>query len=185
MVIIDVNDIGKSREQVLLDLIYEATGERIPLDKVKFGKPREIDKRKDLEFDPNTFIPARIDRNYDTRYGTTPDDGFMYRRRNIVEDFGATDFSSVKPHSLPFKLTDILDQINACLQYPIGADDIIDHEYTTLGQVEAGVHLQAHPESLLWIKGIKIYVDTGYIKGVPLIFETELDGFNEWFPPAP
>lgn len=182
MVVIDEKDIGKTREQVLLDLIYEATGERIPLDKVKFGKPREIDKRKDLEHDPNTFIPARIDPKYDARYAQQGDDGFLYRRRDLEKHSKGAVFNEIKPLFLPFKVSDILDQINACLPYPVGASDLIDHKYTTIEQVEAGVHLQAHPESLLWIRGTKIKVDSGYIDGTPLLAVTEIDGFHPWVP---
>jgi hypothetical protein len=182
MVVIDEKDVGKTNEQVLMDLLYEATGQRIPLDKVKFGKPREIDKRKDLDFDPNTFIPARINKQYDARY-SAEGSGFMYRRRNILNHTGDCDFSRVAPPTLPFTMLDILDQINECMPYPIKPEDIINHKYTTLEEVEtSGVRLDAHPESLLWIKGVAFFVNTAYINGQPLVMVTDLDGFNEWQP---
>lgn len=179
MVVIDEKDVGKSREQVLMDLIYEATGQRIPLDKIKFGKPREVDKRKDLETDPNTFIPAKVNPHYDARY-SVDGSGFMYRRRDIVNHADGCDFSNVKPYTLPFKITDILDQINSCMPYPIQPGDVVDYEYKTFADLLKGVRLDAHPESLLWINGTVMQIDTGFIDGEPLIQITSLDGFNEW-----
>lgn len=184
MIVIDEQDVGKSREQILLELIYESTGELIPLDKVTFGKPQEIDKRLDLETDPNTFIPAQVDPAYDNRYSASGS-GFMYRRRSIVNHTDGCDFSHVKPTSLPFRITDILDQINECMPYPIHPADVVDYEYKTLEEVLQGVYLTAHPESLLWIKGTQMFVGVGFISGDPLIETTTLDGFNEWQEPAP
>lgn len=184
MVVIDEKDVGKTEEQVLMDLIYEGTGQRIPLDKVKFGKPREVDQRKDLDLDANTFIPARVDATYDARYAG-PGSGFMYRRRNIDNHSAGADFNNIAPMALPFKITDILDQINDCLPYPIEARDVIDYEYKTLAEVEdKGVRLDANPDSLLWIKGVGFFVNTTYINGAPLIGNATLDGFNEWQAPA-
>jgi hypothetical protein len=183
MVVIDEKDVGKTEEEVLMDLIYEGTGQRIPLDKVRFGKPREVDKRKDLEDDPNTFIPCRVDPQYDGRYNAAGS-GFMYRRRDITNHVSDSDFSQVAPAALPFKITDILDQINERMPYPIEARDIIDYEYKTLKEVEEkGVTLRAHPESLLWIKGTTFNVNTTYINGAPLVSVLDLDGFNEWQAP--
>lgn len=177
MVVIDEHDVGKTREQVLMDLIYEALGERIPLDKVKFGKPRELDQRTDLWKDPNTFISARVDPRYDMRYSTVGS-GFMYRRRSIVNHCRVYDFSGVAPTSLPFKIHDILASINEVMPYPLQKEDLINHEYTTLEQVEAGLKLSAHPESLLWIKAHTFNVDTSFLKGKDLLEVTMLDGFN-------
>jgi hypothetical protein len=185
MVVIDEKDVGKTREEVLMDLIYEGIGDRVPLDKVRFGLPQELDQRRDLDLDANTFIAARVDPRYDARYASAGS-GFMYRRRNIINHADGCDFSQVAPMAIPFKMSDILDQINACMPYPIQVSDIIDYTYRTLAEVEAkGVRLQAHPESLLWIKGAEFLVNTAYINGQPLINVRELDGFNEWVPPAP
>lgn len=184
MVVIDELDVGKTREEVLMDLIYEAVGYRVPLDRVKFGKPREVDKRKDLDLDPNTFIPARVDPTYDDRYSAAGS-GFMYRRRNIINHTNGVDFSQVAPPSLPFKMADVLDQINERMPYPIQLSDIVNYEYKTFAEVaEKGIRLQAHPESLLWIDGQTFFVNTVYINGKPLINVKELDGFNEWFAPV-
>ena len=182
MVVIDEKDVGKEREDVLIDLIYEATGQRILLSKVVFGVPSEVDPRKDVELDHNTFIPARIDPKYDARYWKDGS-GFLYRRRNLGDNFRDIDFSDVQPVTLPFRISDILEQINTHLLYPIKQDDIVDFEYTSLQDVyEKGVHLKADPHSLLWIGGLWITINTDRIDGGPLINVLELDGFNQWFP---
>ncbi len=179
MVVIDENDVGKSREQVLMDLIYESTGRRIPLDKVKFGKPMEVDKRKDLTDDPNTFIPCRVNLQYDDRY-SADGSGFMYRRRSIVDHTQGINLNSVRPAVLPFKISDVLDQINDVVPYTIQVSDIIDYEYTTLEQVLEGITLRAHPESLLWCQSRTFLIDTGALTGDLIIQNTDLDGFTEY-----
>lgn len=184
MVVIDEKDVGKAREDVLLDLIYEATGQRIPLSKVKFGLPSEVDPRKDVDLDHNTFIPALIDQRYDSRYWEEGS-GFLYRRRNIHDHTVGIDFGEVQPFALPFRITDILDQINALIRYPILPSDVVNYEYTSLEEVERkGVHLKAHPHSLLWIGGAWFKVNTMRINGGPLINNVNLDGFDPWIPPA-
>lgn len=184
MVVINEKDIGKEREEVLLDLIYEATGQRIPLSKVIFGLPEEVDPRKDVDLDHNTFIPARVDQKYDSRYWKDGS-GFLYRRRNIHDHTFGIDFSNVQPLTLPFRITDILDQINALMRYPIQSSDVVDYEYTSLEELEIkGVHLKAHPHSVLWIGGTWFKINTMRINGGPLIGVFNLDGFNEWIPPA-
>lgn len=183
MVVIDGNDVGKSREQVLLYLIYEASGQIIPLDKVEFGKPRILDQRKDLDTDPNTFIPCRISQEYDDRYWAEGS-GFMYRRRCILNHTQESDLHSVRPAHLPFTITEILPLINAILPYPIQSSDVIDYKYNTLEEVRAGITLQAHPESLLWINGKTFTVNTDILEGAPLIDNRNLDGFNEYSPPV-
>lgn len=182
MVVIDENDVGKTREEVLMDLIYEGTGERIPLDKVKFGKPSEVDQRLDRDLDPNTFIPCQVNQEYDARYWVHGS-GFLYRRRCIIQHTAQSDFSKVRPIALPFKILDVLDQINEFMPYPIGASDVINYEYKTIEEVHAGITLRAAPESLLWIRGKTFTVDTSALEGGPLIQITDLDGFNEWSAP--
>lgn len=179
MVVIDAGDIGKSREEVLLDLIYESTGERLPLDKVTIGKPREVDKRKDLNLDPNTFIPVKVNPSYDSRYSANGS-GFLYRRRDIAIYVEDCDFGLVSPMGFPFNTTDLLEQINLLLEYPIFADDIVDHKYSTIAQVNRGIRLKMHPHALLWTGEVTIYVNTHYLEGGLLVQFTELNGFTEW-----
>lgn len=176
MVVINEEDVGKTPEQVLIDLIYEALGFRLPVDKVKFGKPKMLDARKDLAKDPNTFIPARVDPRYDSRYNSAGS-GFMYRRRNITHHCRVYDFSRVAPTKLPFKISDVLDQINQVMPYPLQMRDLINHEYKTVEEARH-MKLTAHPESLLWISEHVFTPSMAYLDGTDLFPVTELDGFN-------
>lgn len=179
MVVIDEGDSGKAREAVLMDLIYESTGTRIPLDKIKFGTPKMVDKRKDLKYDPNTFITVKVDSRYDSRYSASTS-GIMYRRRSITEHIAGLNMQAVAPTALPFKITDILDQINTIVPYEFHPEEIVNHEYKTLADVELGIKLEAKPSALLWIDGKTIHVNTGLIGGSALVNTTNLDGFNEY-----
>ena len=63
-VIIDENDIGKTNIELLTDLIYETNKLRIPEDKIKYGLPMDLDTRPDNLYDHNTFVPFKIDPDY-------------------------------------------------------------------------------------------------------------------------
>lgn len=180
MVVIDERDINKTREELLMDLLYEATGERIPLEHIKFGKPQELDARPDLDDDPNTFIPAKVNPRYDSRYNYKGS-GFMYRRRSIYAHMRGCVFDGITPTHLPFKVSDLLDQINHCLPYPIKKEDIVDYEYTSLEQLKGNtIRLQAHPESLIWCEGGEIPIDKRILTNEPIVSVFLLDGFKEW-----
>lgn len=176
MVVIDERDIGKTREDLLRDLLYESTGRRIPADKIVYGKPVTMDARPDDMLDPNTFMPVRVNVNYDNRFKNNGD-GFMYRRRDLAKHGRDCNFGSVLPEYLPFKVSDILDQINSCMPYPIAASDIIDYEYETLEQVQDGIKLQAHPESYLWVSGKTFKIDDTLIRYQSPIKTRRLLGF--------
>lgn len=176
-VIIDDNDIGKNRSVMLMDLIYESNGIRVPLDKIKFGIPKEVDQRVDLDDDPNTFIPVRVDPQYDDRFalGTS---GIMYRRRSISQHVEGIDLFSIRPLFLPFKISDILEEINLLVPYKFQLEEIENYEYKTLEEVEAGIQLVAKKQAYLWFGGKKFNVNTTIISGDPLISNTVLDGFK-------
>lgn len=153
MVVIDEHDVGKTRKEVLMDLIYEATGRRIPLDKIVFGKPREVDVRKDLYYDPNTFIPVRIDSGYDDRFNA-PESGILYRRRDLADHVKDVDGRQIIVDKLPIKVSELVEQINDQLKYPVAACEILDYQYDTIEQLEQfGLILAANPDSLLWYNG--------------------------------
>ena len=186
MVVIDEHDVGKTKTEVLMDLIYEATGRRIPLDKVKFGRPREVDVRKDLIYDPNTFIPMRVDPGYDNRYNT-PETGVLYRRRSLKDHLKDVDFSKVYVVQYPVRVSDLLDQINTQLKYPISEGDVQEFQYDTPEQIEKfGLYIMADPDSVLWFDGGPMMgVD---VDGRPkLITVTHLLGFYKYGeePPEP
>lgn len=186
MVVIDEHDVGKTKEEVLMDLIYEATGRRIPLDKVKFGKPQEVDVRKDLKLDPNTFIPMRVDPGYDNRYNT-PETGVLYRRRSLKEHLEGVVFQQVLVEKFPVRVSQLLEQINYQLKYPISETEIQEYQYDTAEQLEKfGLYLMATPESLLWYDGGPMLgVNVG--RGSLLVSVTRLMGFYKYGeePPEP
>lgn len=177
MVIIDEHDIGKTREELLMDLIYETNGQRIPLDKIKFGIPREVDQRPDLDNDPNTFIPVTIDSSYDDRFGVGVG-GLMYRRHDLSLYMKDVDLTVITPLSLPFTIQDILEQVNDQLPYPIDPLEVINYEYKTIEQAEFGVTLKARDGAYIWFHGVHFQVNTGLLDGSPLISNTNLDGFK-------
>lgn len=180
-VIIDDNDNGKSREALLMDLIYESNGIRVPLDKIKFGIPREVDQRKDLDNDPNTFIPVKVNNQYDNRFalGTS---GIMYRRRSIAKHIAGIDLAVITPLFLPFKVSDLLEQINTLVPYEFQVEEIENYEYRTLAEVEAGVKLVAKKQAYLWFEGATFNVNTTKISGAPLIANKTLNGFKVYEP---
>lgn len=181
MVIIDEHDVGKSREQLLMDLIYETNGARIPLDKIRFGKPREVDPRIDLDDDPNTFIPAVINPEYDNRFPPS-EGGFMYRRRSLALYVEDKDFSAITPLYLPFKISDLLEEINSVLPYGFQIEELVDHEYTTVEQVEKGIVIEARKDAYIWFSKVKAFINTSKISGGPLISNVWLNGFNAYEP---
>ena len=180
-VIIDRHDVGKTTEDLLRDLLYESTGARIPGDKIVYGKPRELKQRPTYKYDPNTFIPVIVDIVYDTRFRTTGD-GFMYRRRSIIEHCANVDFTSIKPDFFPFRISDILDQINSYLEYPIAMDDLVEYEYSSVEQWSSGVLLMARDDSYLWTDGQTVMIDTSSVNQNNLLTNYTLDGFNIYQP---
>lgn len=177
-VVINEHDLGKDKIDLLTDLLYESTGARIPKDKIKYGKPQVLDTKPDDLFDPNTFVPVIIDMAYDARYPFFRDSGFMYRRRSIVEHFKDVDLKSVAPPFYPFRTSDIIDQLNEKLKYPVDMDDLVEIEYKTAEDWEDGIRIQAHPESYLWFDGYNVEVDTSQVNHTNLFTVHTLDGFH-------
>lgn len=179
MVVIDEHDIGKSKLDLLTDLIYESYGRRIPLDKVKYGHPQELDVRPDILDDPNTFIPATIDINYCGN--RSPDAGFMYRRRTLKEYFDDNPVN-VAITTFPISIRQLLvDQINPQLPFPIDPLDIKDDQVTdpTLGTIR----IRPVSDSFIWCTNFDLTVtplDPDYFK---LVTIQSLNGFNEYVPP--
>ena len=181
-VIINKFDIGKTTQDLLRDLLYESTGSRIPKDKIIYGKPRALDQRPSDKYDPNTFIPVTVDIVYDTRF-RSDGDGFMYRRRSIIEHTSGVDFTKISPEFFPFRISDIIDQINSYLEYPIAMSEVVEYEYTTAAQWAKGIRLQARDDSYLWMDGQTITIDTTLISHENLLSNNILNGFNIYQPP--
>lgn len=185
MVVIDEHDVGKTRREVLMDLIYEATGRRLPLDKVVFGKPRPCDQRPEVKTDPNTFIPMRVDVQYDHRFNL-PESGVLYRRRDMGDHLKDLDTSKIKVGKFPVRTTDLLDQINEQLTYPVLACELMDYEFTSAEQIEMfGLMVVAHPDSVLWMGSGELFgvdVSGAVDPESTLVPNNYLMGFYKWTP---
>jgi hypothetical protein len=179
MVIIDEHDIGKTKLQLLTDLIYESTGLRVPLCAIKYGNPSELDARPDILTDPNTYIPIRVCDCYDAKlFG--PNRGFLYRRRYLIDHFSGVD--------LDLEFTDwpttlhqiILEQINPQLRYPLNIDDFVD--YPIVDEFTDSLTIQAASNSLFWIGSVVVGMSPPGSSNFILVENRSLDGFNQWVP---
>lgn len=178
-VVIDEHDIGKTKIQLLTDLLYETNDLRIPEERIKYGDPQPLDARPDLKYDPNTFIPFRIDPTYDFRLSRNS--GFMYRRRPLSEYLADHPFTITVDH-FPFQVTDYLDEINSHLPFPLDAADIQNYTFD-----KAGVQtfdLIADNKSLIWTGRAKIIMEPlnpVFFKLVPIPF---IPGFLQYANPV-
>lgn len=176
MVKIDEHDIGKSKIQILTDLIYESTGLRFPESKIKYGKPEELDTRPDLWDDPNTFIPVKIDVTYDDRF--TLSDGFMYRRHGIAYYLNKY---NVKVNALQagMRVHEIVEQqINYQIPFPLDTEDFQD--YVITDTTVTSLKIKARSDSLLW-HGVSS-VPISSVAYSPLYTNLHLSGFREYIP---
>jgi len=184
-VVIDERDLGKWEEQLLMDLIYEHTRQRIPIEYITYGLPQELDARPDLKYDPNTFIPVRIDPRWDDRFASPGGPkGFMYRRRTFQEYFEDIDFT-IDVDEFPFWVKDLVDsKINPHVPYPLDPEkDVLNYQFKE--RDATSFPLIAHPHSYIWAgrTPMKINpIDPIWYKLVPDPF---MPGFVEYVAPAP
>jgi hypothetical protein len=174
MVVINEKDLWKTKLQVLMDLIYESTGQRIPEDKIKYGLPQKLDARPEVWNDPNTFVSVRIDPTYDDRY--LPQTGFLYRRREVWRQFvGQT--INVEFNRFPITLREILvEQINPQLRYPFDPLDIVDYKIDD--PLTAELKFTAVAESFLWCDGGDLEIEPPDDRFFNLAPNPYLDGFR-------
>jgi hypothetical protein len=177
MVIIDEHDIGKTKYQLLTDLIYESTGQRIPLNSIEYGHPSELDARPDVLTDPNTFIPIKVSGVYDVRlFG--PHRGFMYRRRSLFDHLSGVDLD-IEFTDWPTTLHQvILDQINPQLRYPLRAEDFVDYQITD--EDTNNIVIRAAEHSLFWCGSADVAIPPPNSSNFILVENRFLDGFNVW-----
>ena len=180
MVVIDERDIGKSKIEILMDLIWEFQQVKIPEDHITYGTPQELDARPEIMTDANTFIPCHIDPNYDDRF--SKNSGFMYRRRTLDEHLGNVQLT-ITIDRWPITTRELLrDYVNPQLEFPIDPEDIVDYE---LPDPESNVVLLvAEPGSFLWtgqFELIVIPIDPGYFD---LVQVQSLPGFNLYVDPG-
>lgn len=179
MVVIDEHDLHKTRIEILMDLVYESTGMRIPQHEIKYGQPIELDQRPDLMTDPNTFIPVRINPDYNYRLAGYQR-GFMYRRRYLTEHFAGLELDlefTVWPTTLR---QIIMDQINPQLRYPLQPEDFVDYEITD--ESTDVLLIKTQPHSLFWTGSINVNIVPPGQEYFVLVEQPYLSGFNQWQP---
>lgn len=176
MVTIDYNDIGKSHLEILTDLLYESTKTRIPLSKISFGTPRELDLNPEDKTDENTFIPVTVANDYSTLFQAGS--GLMYRRIEITDYLESLQGSTIELHatSLPVKLCDILPQINTFLEFPLDCGDVVDAMITTAGVQD--IKVEVAPASFIWVGDVELSINVIVGSLVPLYTTTMLQGFD-------
>lgn len=181
MVVIDEHDLGKTKIQLLMDLLYESTGQRIPEHRIKYFEPSELDARPDVPTDPNTFIPIRIDPTYD--YNLSQLAGFLYCRRELASHFAGIDLE-LEFTEFPTTLHEVvLNQINPQLTYPLDCTDFVDYEITDVNTTS--LNLVAKKGSFIWIGKASVAIsppDTGFYI---LVDNPYLTGFNPYTAPPP
>lgn len=176
MVTIDYNDIGKSHLEILTDLLYESTKTRIPLSKISFGTPKELDLNPEDKTDENTFIPVTVATDYSTLFQAGS--GLMYRRIEITDYLQSLLGSTIELHAtaLPAKLCDILPQINTFLEFPLDCGDVLDATITQAGVQDIKIKIQLG--SFIWVGEITIRVNVIVGALIPLYTTTMLQGFD-------
>ena len=161
---------NRKSELICLDMLYLSIKIRIPEPKIKFQIPRVMDVRPDIDDDPNTFVDAFVDRTFDIR--VAGNQGFLYRRLPL--DYIEQDPEvKINPPQFPFKVSDILNQINASLNTSLTMHDLLDLEY--VGD-ETTITLVANPDSLAWIGTKEISIETNNV--TPIVSVNDLSGFT-------
>lgn len=132
-------------EEIAIDLIHAASGVRLPLPKIRFGRARSIDQRTEVVDDEDSFVPVEIDENYDGRF--PGNNGFLYRRVPMsVLTKNRT--LQINPPAEEFYLHDVLDQINQQLSAQLTTEDVVNKRLD-LRMTE--IRLQATAHSLVWM----------------------------------
>lgn len=145
MVIINERDIGKTREQILLDLLYEALGERLEETWYTHGVPEELEATPKNPLDPNTFM--RIE--YAPHYKEVKSDiGVMYRRRDIGEHLAQYSFDLAFSRFPTTTRQIVEDLINPHLNFPLASGDFVDEVVNDPDTT--AVTIKAHPNSVIW-----------------------------------
>ena len=145
-------DLSKNSKQIALDSIYDIIKYHIPDHEVKFGIPRVLDLDRENDLDENTFIPAKVSDQFDYRFNNGKS-GFLYRRIRLSELENKN--ITIRPPEYPFRVTDLLDQINAAAGTQLTTDDLVGEVIQT---EITNLTLKAHPHSIAWIGSLDIIV---------------------------
>lgn len=152
-------DFTRQEKEITCDLVYHSTKYRIPPSRVVFGNPMELDPRPDIEDDNNSYIPAKVDPNFDSRLDRNAT-GFLYFRIPL----GALQMvpgTKIIPPALPFKTSDILGQINAQLKTNLTMNDLEEIKYDSL---DYNFIIRASKKSKNWIGSRVLLVEGGGAK---------------------
>lgn len=138
---------------IAIDMIYVFNGCRLIKEKITLGTPIPLDQRPELPDDPNTFIPLRVKEEIDYRFDIKiQNNGIMYRRLHLSEIKDINEIE-VAIEDFPFKVSDVLDQINGLLKVKLTLDDVED---TVFESLEQGFTLTIKPTSLAWIGSLQL-----------------------------
>lgn len=177
LVVIDGNDIGKTDIEILMDLIFETNKLRIPQEQIFYGVPSALDQRPDIDTDENTFIPVRVNQEYDDTLSRAA--GFLYRRVTLNEYFEGLTIT-ITATQFPFTVRSIWDdQVKPHLPFPIDKNNIEDYLFTDLHSATIPVSTVAG--SLLWCGTVKLIlnpINPAFFELVPVT--PYLTGFVEY-----
>lgn len=156
-IIVEANFVRPAKE-ILLDLIHVYLNYQIPLNKITFGQAAPLDQRPDTPIDPDSFVQAEIDPEYDYRF--PGENGFLYRRIPLGAATVNADMEIFAPE-FPFTVHDVLDQVNRFMNLNLQPEDVLDETF------EAGAVvflLRASPNSWVWSGG----------RVIPMVFKDTL-----------
>lgn len=134
-----------------------------------------MDIRPDIDDDPNTYVSARVDRNFDQRIGGNT--GFLYRRLPFDLASGPNPTEWILAPHVPFNTSDVLDQINTILNLQLTLNDILELSYT--GE-DSEMTLVTNPDSLVWLGTKTLRVTTDF--SPPIVSKRDLSGFTIYQP---
>ena len=180
-VLINEEDIPKTKKEILLDLLYEAQGFRFSYHWLIQGIPRVLDAVPANPWDPNTFLPIELKPGY--RDDWAGDLGVLYRRRSIKAHLAQYNIANLRFTKFPTTIHQVVeDLINPHLNYPLNTEDFVDGEITD-PEVNNLV-IQAREDSLIWC-------DAGPVTVVPpgddffvLVKNVYIDGFHPYKAPS-
>ena len=163
----------KPTKELALEQIALATKYRIPSNKIMFGKPMELDIVPKDTKDENTFVSARVADGYPADENGMVN--FVYRREEISALYPA-DPLPIEPTTYPFKLYDVLPQINVLLGAQLSKDDVINDTF-----YNDNITLRAASTSLMWI-GSKTF-NIGNVEKKLLLDNNTAIGFLQYVNP--
>jgi hypothetical protein len=143
-------DLSKTSSELAMDFIFATNQYRVPLSKIRFGRPKALDYRLDIEDDPNTYVKTYVDPNFESRFKN--DHGFMYLRLplSVLTPKPGVEFEA-PPY--PFTTYSVLAKINAYLGTKLTTTDLVNEVYRDPSKLFS---LTANSRSLAWVSGMSL-----------------------------